>query len=256
MADERVWLLLVRAGKVTRSLSFRKLLALIRAIEQHFQARNRALGAFMLDPAERRPANVLVEYRRSFVRAYTESMRPHIHDLCTKVFNQLIKGKATAVCGAGGSVHLRGRAATMPVVRLQVLQEARTGRLRTNTPGDLFNLLFEHMSIAREQGSDSLQRRLLSIILSEIVRGGPPGQVRAWRHVAPTPAAACVQTFFASSLVFDAYKECRNVTGCVDHEFIIAGAGACACGRARAGAHHMRAKACSYKRRGAHDGLH
>jgi hypothetical protein len=44
-------------------------------------------------------------------------------------------------------------------------------RVGTNAPTDLFNLLSEHLKIAREGGSYTLQRRLLSAVMGEVVSG-------------------------------------------------------------------------------------
>ena len=43
-------------------------------------------------------------------------------------------------------------------------------RVGTNAPTDLFNLMSEHLKIAREGGSYTLQRRLLSAVMGEVVR--------------------------------------------------------------------------------------
>ena len=41
-------------------------------------------------------------------------------------------------------------------------------RVGTNSPTDLFNLMSEHLKIARKGGSLTLQRRLLSCVMSEV----------------------------------------------------------------------------------------
>lgn len=138
-------LTLLTTGTGPSSLTSKQILQLIDCIEGFTSVRKRALGGITLSAQEAKPGLLLRETRRSLITRYMEVMGPKLHDVALKVLNKLRAGK-------GEMVH-----------------RTISTRVGTSSPTDLFNLMSEHLKIAREGGSTTLQRRLLSSVMAEVV---------------------------------------------------------------------------------------
>lgn len=132
-------------GTAPNSLSPKQLLQLIDCIEGHADARKRAVGSMTLSAQEARPGFLLRETRRGLIGRYMDVMGPKLHTLTEKVLARLMQEKGALVRRTLGT------------------------RVGTNSPPDLFNLMSEHLKIAKEGGSNALQRRLLSQVMGEVV---------------------------------------------------------------------------------------
>jgi hypothetical protein len=133
------------AGVAPEKLSPKQLLQLIDCIEGFVSVRKRALGSMQLTAQEKRPGDVLRETRRDMIGQYMAVMGPRLRRIAEKVLNQLFQKKGDAVRQTVGR------------------------RVGTSSPTDLFTLLSEHLKIAKEGGSFTLQRRLLSAVMGEVV---------------------------------------------------------------------------------------
>lgn len=126
------------------TLSPKQLLQLIDCIEGYMNVRKRSVGAMTLSSQEKRPGHVLRETRRDLMSRYTAVMGPKLHGIAEKVLRNLFDKKADLV------------------------KRTVKTRIGTSSPTDLFNLMSEHLKIAREGGSYSLQRLLLSAVITEV----------------------------------------------------------------------------------------
>ena len=80
-----------------------------------------------------------------YLHRYMEVMAPKLHATAEKVLAKLFAERGNLVRRTLGT------------------------RVGTNSPTDLFNLMSEHLKIARDGGSYTLQRRLLSAVMGEVV---------------------------------------------------------------------------------------
>ncbi len=133
-------------GSVPSRLNPLQLLQVIDCVEGFLLVRVHAVGSLHLAAQENRPGQVLRETRRDLIAQYLEIMAPKLQGITDKVLRKLLEGKEN-------------------LVTLNVNQ-----RIVTPCPADLFSLMSEHLKIARQGGSLTLQRKLLSLLMAEIAR--------------------------------------------------------------------------------------
>lgn len=121
------------------------ILQLLDCIETYIAVRRKLQQDLTLTATEARPGLVLRENRRTVIEMYVSHMAPRLHEVVVKVLQNLRDKKGDLVCRTIGT------------------------RVGTKSPTDMFNLLFEHLKIAKEGGSNVLQRRLLSSVMAEVV---------------------------------------------------------------------------------------
>jgi Exocyst complex component Sec6/PH domain len=131
-------------GNGPSQLGTKQLLQVIDCIEGFVSVRRRALGAMTLTTQEKRPGQILRETRRDMINKYMDVIGPKLHAVSSKVLAKLFSGRGELVRRMMGT------------------------RVGTSSPTDLFNLMSEHLKIAREGGSFTLQRRLLSCVMGEV----------------------------------------------------------------------------------------
>jgi hypothetical protein len=132
-------------GIAPSRMSPKQLLQVIDCIEGFIKVRKRALGNMSLSQQEKRPGDVLRETRRDMINRYMDTIGPKLHGIAEKVLRNLFEKKADLVKRTVGT------------------------RVGTSSPTDLFNLMSEHLKIAKDGGSYTLQRRLLSAVTGEVV---------------------------------------------------------------------------------------
>jgi Exocyst complex component Sec6 len=108
--------------------------------------RSNAVGQLQLTAQENRPGQMLLESRRGLIETYVAVMLPRLQAITDKVLNNLLTKRADIVA---------------PMMNQ---------RLGTTSPADLFTLMSEHLKIAKQGGSLTLQRKLLSLLMGEIAR--------------------------------------------------------------------------------------
>jgi len=133
-------------GSTPSRLNPLQLLQVIDCVEGFLKVRLNAVGSLSLAAQENRPGQVLRETRRDLIVQYLEIMAPKLQGITDKMLRKLLEGKEN-------------------LVTLNV-----NNRVVTNCPADFFSLMSEHLKIARQGGSLTLQRKLLSLLMAEIAR--------------------------------------------------------------------------------------
>ena len=97
-------------------------------------------------------------------------------------------------------------------------------RVGTNSPTDLFNLMSEHLKIAKKGGSFTLQRRLLSAVMGEVRAhaSGTTADFCQGHSLPPLPLPSAQVVFYAQQVLTDLMAWWGKEPASVDMDYVTA----------------------------------